>query len=99
MVNPPDPARVSCVPLGMSRSVPVLPLNVKDEPKVLGPSVTYAPLVKRNAASVSVGTLLTMGDGVTLPSKMRTSLVAGLRRTGDQFVDTLHFWFGRPIYV
>src|SRR2546422_5805638 len=83
-------ATVSPDKLGTERSEPVAPLSVK----VCGGatadafSVGVTLLTSRRAASVCVGTLVMVGDGVPVPSKTSTSAVAGTVRVGDQFAAT-----------
>src|SRR5258706_14449290 len=58
-------------------------------PNVEALSVTAILLTKPSVAIVCVGTFVTIGDGVVLPSKINMSVVvaaAALGRTGDQLV-------------
>ena len=48
----------------------------------------FTPFFSRSVASVSVGTLVTVGAGVLLPSKIKLSVAAGVARVGFQLVGT-----------
>src|SRR2546430_4510632 len=88
--SPVEVASDNDVPLGtLSRSAPPLPEIVN----VLSPlgsvaalKVTNAPRINSSCAISCVGTLVTVGEGVTPPSNSSTSAVLAGLRVGDQLV-------------
>ena len=85
------PASVNEVPAGIDKSCPLTPASVSVfAPEVF--NVTPMPLLTNlNVAICCVGTLFTIGVGVTLPSKIKASVVdavAAVGRIGDQLVGT-----------
>ena len=94
-----DVSSVSKLPAGTSRSVPVAPFSVSVVLFVADLSVACAPLVRRNAASVSFGMPVMIGAGVTLPSMIRISLEFGVVRAGVQFAATAQLASAVPVQV
>src|SRR5437660_10145369 len=69
--------------------------------KVTGP-VNEPAFLNCKSAIDCVGTLIIVGPGVTLPSKINSSVVedaAAFGHTGDQLVGMIQLWFAPPIHV
>src|SRR5581483_1828030 len=84
------PLKVSTLPLGTEKSVPVDPEIVSRFPSA--PALRVTPLtllISRSAVIVWVATLVTVGEGVEVPSKYKMSPVAGVARVGFQLVPTV----------
>ena len=93
------PVNVNELSAGMLRSVPVAPLRVSVLPNAPAARLGVAPFVRRNAATVSVDTFVIVGEGVVVPSMIRTSATFGTVRTGVQLAATPQSLLKEPVQV
>src|SRR5258708_1169611 len=83
------PASVNDVPAATLKPPPEIVNVLSPAGIVAALSVTKAPPVRSSSAIVCVGTFVTIGDGVVLPSKINMSVVVAeppLARTGAQLL-------------